>query len=96
MTILYIAIGVCAIAIAVYFIRLAMDGRRLRRKLHERRVEDAERAKMFAPEAMSKRAEEYRKMQKLRKEVGPIFNEEGYSNEDDDTATWPILPGVEP
>ena len=33
--ILCIAIGVCAIAIAGYFIRLAMDGRKERRRVRE-------------------------------------------------------------
>ena len=72
MTIFHIFLGVVAIAIAGYFIRLAMDGRKERRRVREFQQDIARQERTYRP----------------------IFNEEGHSNEDDDTTL--ILPGREP
>jgi hypothetical protein len=45
--IIIIAAAVIVIVVAVGFSRMLMDGRRLRAKLHERRVEDAERDELL-------------------------------------------------
>lgn len=87
-----IAIGILAVALLARKIWALTAGQK-RRELQElvrRRREDAEREEFFSYGRMTKRAEKYRKMQKLRDEVGPIFNEEGHRNEEqDDTKTWP-------
>ena len=38
-----IALVVCGLVAAFWFIRVKMDGRKMREKMHRRRVEDAER-----------------------------------------------------
>lgn len=45
--IVLVALGVFATGCVYALIRVLMDGRRMRRKLHERRVDDAEREALF-------------------------------------------------
>jgi len=82
-------IGMCFVA---WLIATLRDGRRLRGKreaqeLQRRQIEDAKREEMFSPTHIKARADERKRMEALRKEVGaPILD----LSEDDDTTQ--ILP----
>ena len=71
-----IALVVVIVGACIIYGRSLVRSGRERKELHRRRVEDAKREELFSPEHRSKAAEEYRQMQKVRAEVGPIFNEE--------------------
>jgi hypothetical protein len=58
--ILGIALAAFGLAAAFWFIRVKMDGRRLRAKMHQRRVEDERQREIFSPEHMSMRVGQFR------------------------------------
>jgi hypothetical protein len=86
-TIVIVAV-VLILALAARKVWVLSAGRKRRehQELVRRRKEDAERQEFFSHGQAMKRAEEYRRMQKLREEAGaPVLD----LPEEEDTKTWP-------
>ena len=81
--IVIIAIIVIGLVLVGWIIAMLMDGRKLRGM------------RPIGYPTTARDREEYARTQRLRDEVGPIFNEEGHSNEEDETTkTWPGPPAT--
>mgnify|MGYP001580352628 CR=1 FL=1 len=93
LAIFLIAIAVFTLAFIVWLIRLLMDGRRQRAKMHERRVEDEERKQLFA-----KPGGDWIKPIPTAGEMFDAVDKEARRRgrqllkKDDDTKTRPVIP----
>jgi hypothetical protein len=66
-----IALGVVIVGAAIIYGRSLVRKGREKKDLHRRRVQDEERRRLFfSPERITERGEQYRKMEKARKEAG--------------------------
>jgi hypothetical protein len=88
LVIIGIALGVCGGSVVGWFICVKMDGRKLRKKLHERRVEDAEREEMFGIHAV-KRLGDFSVYVPEKKEPVGFIQAQHY--DDDSTVTLPVI-----
>lgn len=85
-----IALGVFIVGCLCAFVCVLMDGRRMRRKMRQRRVEDAEREEMFGIHAV-KRSGDFSVYEPGKKDPVGFIRGQSDDADDDSTKTLPVI-----